>query len=178
VGVLSKYWRDSILTNKPLHSRSGLLHRFNKGFDFLESPVGVEFLHNLTLSLHFEFTKVGCASLRNICNFLELTKLSRFVAPSYGTHQKISDQMDIMIGKFGDMEEARLSIMMEGKRVAIIEDETFHPQICLVAIEPGFNYIIFAKYAKCAKDRSGATRNEALTGGSWQYSRQDHTGYK
>ena len=102
----------------------------------MESPVGVNFLHNLTLALHFEFTKVGCASIRNICNFLELTQLSRFVAPSYGTHQKISDQMDIMIGKFGDKEEARLSILMEEKLITICEDETFHPQTCLVAIDP------------------------------------------
>jgi len=33
--------------------------------DFLESPVGVKFLHHLTLALHFEFTKVGCAGIRN-----------------------------------------------------------------------------------------------------------------
>jgi hypothetical protein len=66
-----------------------------------------------------------------------------------------------MIGKFGDMEEVRLSIMVEGKRITIIEDETFHPQICLVAIEPESNYIILERYAK---DRSGATWNEALTG--------------
>ena len=129
--------------------------------DFLESPVGVNFLHNLTMALHFEFTKVGCASIRNICNFLELTQLSRFVAPSYGTHQKISDQMDIMIGKFGDKEEARLSILMEEKFITICEDETFHPQVCLVAIDPESNYIILERYAK---DRSGATWNEALTG--------------
>lgn len=129
--------------------------------DFLESPAGVRFLHNLTLALHFEFTKVGCASIRNVCNFLKLTQLSRFVAPSYGTHQKISDQIDIMIGQFGDKEEARLSQFMEKKLITICEDETFHPQICLVAIEPTSNYIILERYAK---DRSGATWNEALTG--------------
>lgn len=128
--------------------------------DFLESPVGVKFLHNLTLALHFEFTKVGCASIRNICKFLELTQLSRFVAPSYGTHQKISDQIDIMIGKFGDREQARLSMMMEGKSITVIEDETYHPQICLVAIEPESNYIFLERYAK---DCSGATWNEALS---------------
>ncbi|MCP4115353.1 MAG: hypothetical protein GY737_08085 [Desulfobacteraceae bacterium] len=71
------------------------------------------------MALHFEFTKVGCASIRNVCNFLELTQLSRIVAPSYGTHQKISDQMDIMIGKFGDKEEARLSILMEENFITI-----------------------------------------------------------
>nr|WP_319392493.1 helix-turn-helix transcriptional regulator [uncultured Desulfobacter sp.] len=36
---------------------------------FFESPVGVNFLHTLILGLHFEFTKVGCASIHNISNF-------------------------------------------------------------------------------------------------------------
>ncbi|WP_321494918.1 helix-turn-helix transcriptional regulator [uncultured Desulfobacter sp.] len=45
---------------------------------FFESPAGVKFLHTLIQALHFEFTKVGCASIRNICNFLKLTRLSSF----------------------------------------------------------------------------------------------------
>ncbi len=40
---------------------------------FFESPAGVHFLQILIQALHFEFTKVECASIRNICNFLELT---------------------------------------------------------------------------------------------------------
>ena len=126
---------------------------------FFESPAGVNFLHILVQSLHFEFTKVGCASIRNICNFLELTQLSSFVAASYGTHQKISDQMDIVIGQFGDMERTRLSMLMPEKQITLCEDETFHPQICLVAIEPDSNYIILEKYEK---DRSGTTWNQAV----------------
>lgn len=104
---------------------------------------------------------MGCGSIRNICNFLKLTRLSSFVAASYGTHQKISDQMDTMIGRFGDMEEVRLSLLMPAKRISLCEDETFHPQICLVAIEPNSNYIILEKYAN---DRSGATWNQAVIG--------------
>lgn len=127
---------------------------------FFESPAGVHFLHILIQALHFEFTKVGCASIRNICNFLALTQLSSFVAGSYGTHQKISDQMDIIIGQFGDMEKARLSMLMPEKLITLCEDETFHPQICLVAIEPDSNYIILEKYNK---NRSGSTWNQAVS---------------
>jgi hypothetical protein len=127
---------------------------------FFESPAGVKFLHILIQALHFEFTKVGCASIRNICNFLELTQLSSFVAASYGTHQKISNQIDIIIGQFGDMEKARLSMLMPEKLITLCEDETFHPQICLVAIEPDSNYIILEKYKK---NRSGATWNQAVS---------------
>ena len=127
---------------------------------FFESPAGVHLLHILIQALHFEFTKIGCASIRNICNFLKLTQLSSFVAASYGTHQKISDQMDIIIGQFGDMEKARLSMLMPEKLITLCEDETFHPQICLVAIEPDSNYIILEKYDK---NRSGATWNQAVS---------------
>ena len=45
---------------------------------FFESPVGVNFLHTLILGLHFEFTKVGCASIHNISIFLHLTRLPNF----------------------------------------------------------------------------------------------------
>jgi len=128
---------------------------------FFESPVGVNFLHTLIQGLHFEFTKVGCASIHNVCNFLHLTRLSNFVAASYGTHQKISDRMDTMIGQFGDTEQARLALQMPERRITLCEDETFHPQVCLVSIEPNSNYIILEKYAD---DRSGTTWNKALSG--------------
>ncbi len=129
---------------------------------FLESPVGVDFLHLIIQALHFEFTKVGCASIHNICNFLKTTKLSNFVAASYGMHQKISDQMDLMLGKFGDTEQACLAIQMPKKRITLCEDETFHPKVCLVGIEPVSNFIVLEKYAD---DRSGQTWNEAVAKG-------------
>lgn len=81
------------------------------------------------------------------------------MAASYGTHQKISDQMATIIGQFGDMEKARLSMQMPEKLITLCEDETFHPQICLVAIEPESNYIILEKYKK---NRSGDTWNRAV----------------
>jgi len=68
--------------------------------------------------------------------------------------------MDIIIGQFGDMEKARLSMLLPEKLITLCEDETFHPQTCLVAIEPEANYIILEKYEK---NRSGATWNQAVT---------------
>ena len=38
-------------------------------------------------------------------------------------------------------------------------DETFHPEICLVAIEPVSNFILLERYAA---DRSAATWTQAL----------------
>lgn len=129
---------------------------------FFESPAGVSFLHLLVHALHFEFTKVGCASIHNICNFLKLCRLSHFVAASYGTHQKISNQMDLMLAKFGDAEQVRLALQMAMKRITLCEDETFHPRICLVGIEPVSNFIILERYVD---DRSGKTWNEAVAEG-------------
>ncbi|MBW2570602.1 MAG: hypothetical protein JRE47_14870 [Deltaproteobacteria bacterium] len=129
---------------------------------FFESPAGVNFLHLLIQALHFEFTKVGCASIHNICNFLETCELSRFVAASYGTHQRISNQMDLMLTNFGDIEQTRLAKQMPKKRITLCEDETFHPQVCLVGIEPVSNFIVLEKYAD---DRSGKTWNKAVAEG-------------
>ena len=109
---------------------------------FFESPAGADFLHLLINAAHLEFTKVGCASIHNICNFLKLCKLSKFAASSYGTHQKISKQMDRQLEKFGEMERERLAEQMPEKLITICEDETFHPQVCLVGIEPVSNFIL------------------------------------
>lgn len=129
---------------------------------FFESPVGVDFLHLIVYALHLEFTKIGCGSIHNICRFLEICKLSDFVAASYGTHQKISNQMDLMIANFGDIEQARLAEQMPAKTISLCEDETFHPQVCLVGIEPVSNFILLEKYAE---DRSASTWNEAVAEG-------------
>ena len=129
---------------------------------FFESPAGADFLHLLIHALHLEFTKIGCGSIHNICNFLKMCKLSNFVAASYGTHQKISNQMDLMLAKFGDMEQARLTKQMPRKTITLCEDETFHPQVCLVGIEPVSNFILLEKYAD---DRSAKTWNEAVSEG-------------
>ncbi len=107
-----------------------------------------------------EFAKKTGVPRTTFQNWLDLIQLSSCVAASYGTHQKISDQMDAIIGQFGDMEKTRLSMLMPKKLITLCEDETFHPQICLVAIEPDSNYIILEKYEN---KRSGATWNQAVS---------------
>lgn len=126
---------------------------------FFESPTGIQFLHLLVNALHFAFTKVGCAGIRNICHFLELCGLSNFVASSYGTHQQISNTMDVMLNQFGQMEQKRLSTDMRYKLITLCEDETFTPRPCLVGIEPVSNFIFVEEYAS---DRSGETWNNVV----------------
>jgi hypothetical protein len=114
---------------------------------FFESPAGVQFLHRLVLAAHFVMTQVGPCGIRLVGLFLELSHLSRFVGASYGPHQKVSMAMEQAIVAFGQEEERRLSEGMEPKQITICQDETFHPQPCLVAIEPVSNFILLEQYA-------------------------------
>jgi hypothetical protein len=126
---------------------------------FFESPDGAAFLHRMMTALHFIFTKLGVASIRNVSKFLELCGVSRFVASSYSTQCRISNKMDEKIIEFGQQEKEDLAPKMPAKKISLCEDETFHPQICLVAIEPVSNYIMLEEYAD---NRESATWDNAI----------------
>ena len=115
---------------------------------FFESPEGTAFLHRLVTAAHFEFTKHGIASIRNVNNFLDLCGLSPYIASSYSTQRRVSNDMDRAIIKFEESERQRLSQNMPAKKISLCEDETFHPQTCMVAMEPRSNFIIVEKYVE------------------------------
>jgi len=126
---------------------------------FFESPVGLAFLHRLLIAAHFIFTQVGPCGIRLICQFLELSKLDRFVAASYGAQQQVSQKMQAGLGTFGAQERSRLAESMAPKKITVCEDETYHPEICLVAIEPVSDFILVEKYAK---HRDAVTWDQAI----------------
>jgi len=119
--------------------------------EFFESPVGTAFLHRLALGAHFTMTQSGSCSVRHVCQFFELTGLDRFIASSYGAQQKISVKLEEAVADFGKEETKRLAEGMKPKDITICEDETFHPETCLVAIEPDSNYILLEKYTEGRK---------------------------
>ncbi len=127
--------------------------------NFFESPVGIAFLHRLITSAHVCFTKAGAASIHNVSDFLIKSGLSSFVASSYSSQRKVSGQIDDNIIQFGKIEDNRLCQQMPTKIITLCEDETFHPQICLVAIEPVSNFILVERYAI---NRKTETWNEAV----------------
>jgi len=127
--------------------------------EFFESPDGVAFLHNMILAAHFEFTKHGVASIHNVSNFLDLCGLSRFVASSYATQRRISIKMDEELMLYEQEERKRLSRQMRARKITLIEDETFHPEVCLVAMEPVSNYVVVEQYAE---NREAKTWNNAV----------------
>lgn len=127
--------------------------------EFFESPVGIAFLHRLLTSAHVSFTKAGTASIHNVSDFLERSGLSPFVGSSYSSQRRVSEQLNENIIQFGKFEDERLGRQMPAKTITLCEDETFHPEICLVAIEPVSNFILVEKYAK---NRETKTWNEAV----------------
>jgi hypothetical protein len=126
---------------------------------FFESPVGVAFLHRLVLAAHFVMTLMGPCGVRRVCLFLELTGLAQFVAASYGPQRKVSVAMEEAVVEFGQEEKKRLAAGMKPKQITICEDETFHPAVCLVAIEPVSNLILLEQYAD---NRKAKTWTKAL----------------
>jgi len=92
-------------------------------------------------------TLLGPGSVRQVCQFLELTGLDQFVAASYGSQQKFSVAIEESVVDFGKEETERMAKGMPPKEITVCQDETFHPQPCLVAIEPESNYIVLEKYA-------------------------------
>jgi hypothetical protein len=126
---------------------------------FFESCVGVAFLHRLVLAAHFVITLLGPSGIRRVCLFLELTGLDRFVAASYGIQQQVSVAMEEAIVAFDKQEKTRLATDMKPKQITVCEDETFHPEVCLVAIEPVSNFILLERYAD---NRKAETWNQAV----------------
>jgi len=63
------------------------------------------------------------------------------------------------MGQFGQIEDQRLCQQMPKRNITLCEDETFHPQICLVAIEPVSNFIILEAYAE---KRDAVTWNSSI----------------
>ncbi|MBF0462589.1 MAG: hypothetical protein HQL87_14495 [Magnetococcales bacterium] len=101
---------------------------------FFESPEGLAFLHRLVMAARIVILTFANGSIRTVCCFLELSGLDAFVAPSFGAQQKAAVAMEEETLVFGQEERARLSPIMEPKKVTVCEDETFHPEICLVAV--------------------------------------------
>lgn len=68
--------------------------------------------------------------------------------------------METAIRTFATNERQRLAQTMAPRDIAACADETFHPEICLVAIEPVSNFILLEQYAD---RRDSQTWNDALS---------------
>lgn len=71
--------------------------------------------------------------------------------------------MEEAVVAFGEEESARLAKGMPARQITVCEDETFHPQVCLVAIEPVSNYILLEDYADNRQAKSWTAAMEKAT---------------
>ncbi len=113
---------------------------------FFETPDGLSFLHQLVIAAQFVMSKVGSCGTDLMSLFLRMSQLDQFVACSHGSVHNMSVKMEEAILAFGKMERSRLSLTMPQKKISICQDETFHPEICLVAMEPVSNFILLEQY--------------------------------
>jgi hypothetical protein len=112
----------------------------------LETPEGLDFLHQLFTAAHLVFVQASDCGLRNLGWFLQLSGLDEFIAPSYGAQQAVAKELESLLVRFGEEEDQRLAASMPPREITLCEDETFHPQICLVAIEPVSDFILVEQY--------------------------------
>src|SRR4051794_24661563 len=115
---------------------------------FFEGPTGVAFLHRLVGACHLTFTQQGTCGIRLVCEFLRRTGLDSFVASSFGSHQAVAHQLEQAILDYGTNQRRHLAIQMTPRPITICEDETFHPQVCLVSIEPVSDFILLEVYCQ------------------------------
>lgn len=126
---------------------------------FFEGPHGVDFLHRLLMAAHLVFVQGNDCGIRNLCYFLELSGLNDFIPSSYGAQQAVAEEMESLLVRFGKEEDQRLAASMPPREIALCEDETFHPQICLVAIEPVSDFLLLEQYQP---QRDATTWNRCL----------------
>jgi len=126
---------------------------------FFESPDGVDFLHRLLTAAHLVFVQANDCGIRNLGYFLELSGLDEFIAPSYGAQRAVAEEMESLLIRFGQEEHQRLAASMPPREITLCEDETFHPQICLVAIEPVSDFLLLEQYQS---QRDAATWDRCL----------------
>lgn len=130
---------------------------------FFESPAGLAFLHRLVLAARFVITEVLPGGIRPLGTFLQLSQLDTFVAASYGPLQRHGVAMEEAIVKFATQEQQRLGRQMPPREITVCEDETFHPQTCLVGIEPISNFILLERYSAQRDEKSWSAAMKEAT---------------
>jgi hypothetical protein len=115
---------------------------------FFESPTGLAFLHRLLIACHLTFTQQGTCGIRLVCVFLRRTGLNHLVASSFGSQQAVARQLEQVILDYGVSQRSHLASQMTPKSITACEDETFHPQVCLVSIEPVSDFILLEVYCQ------------------------------
>jgi len=111
------------------------------------------------VALHLVFGQANDCGLRALSWFLKLSGLDEFLPASYGALQAFAANLETLLAEYGQQQEQQLAAEMPPREITLCEDETFHPQICLVAIEPVSDYLLLEQYAS---SRDADTWNQAI----------------
>ncbi|MBK6767597.1 MAG: hypothetical protein IPG72_00880 [Ardenticatenales bacterium] len=127
--------------------------------DYFVSPEGLALLHRIVTAAHLVFVQAGGCGADRVGEFLELSELDRFVGASHGSQYRVMTRMTELLGAYADAERRRLGAAMAPRMIVVCEDETFHPETCLVAIDADSGLILVEQYSD---RRDGATWTKAL----------------
>jgi hypothetical protein len=114
---------------------------------FFESVDGNRFLHRFLVGCQFVMIEVGGCGIRLVSLLLKLLHLDFLIGSSFEAQRQHNVVLENHIGDYGDSQKIALSKSMPHKKITIVEDETYHPRICLVGIEPVSNFIYLEKYS-------------------------------
>ena len=118
---------------------------------FLETAQGLQWLHRLVMALLFVMTLRCPSGIRAVCEVLELSGLDAVVGSSFGTLQKMASHMLDVVGEAGDTlstEMVQQLLDAPAMQISVCQDETFHPEVCLVAMEPASGFILVEQQAE------------------------------
>jgi len=118
---------------------------------FLETAAGLLWLHRLVWAMVFVMTLRCPSGLRVICEVLELSGLDAVTGSSFGTMQKMAGKVLGAVGDAGDQLSAELVERLAtgpAMQISVCQDETFHPGVCLVAMEPVSGFILVEQQAE------------------------------
>jgi Family of unknown function (DUF6399) len=115
---------------------------------FFETGEGIALLQRLLIGAHFVITLLGCGGVRQVCQFLELTGLAAYIAASYGVQQGVNVALEQAVVNYAEQQRRQLGEGLAPRTITVCEDETFHPEICLVGLEPVSNFILLERYAE------------------------------
>lgn len=125
----------------------------------LSTPAGIRWLSRLVVALHLVITLRAAGGVRLVSECLQLSGLASIVGASYGSQQALNVALQEALVEEAQAQRVALAAGMSPREIAVCEDETFHPDICLVAIEPVSNFILVEGYAP---DRTAATWTHTL----------------
>ncbi len=138
---------SNIARSTAIHLEKTEVNVFGKKTDnFLSSFNGKKFIDEILITALFTFCIDGNSGINKFCDFLRETKLSNYVASSYGYWQEKMQDLEKLIIDFGEDQNKKLGQAMLPKEVTIKMDETFFTFPCLVSSEAESNFIFLEKF--------------------------------